>query len=105
MTAFRLVQGHWIGAEMKMTTYENVTPGLDDKHRAFLATSSAEYRLLDARPAPLDVEAFDLDTYLIKGASVFDNSTGNSSSFKYDPDDGTLKEQAEKARKKLSQAP
>ena len=94
ITAFRLVQGHWTGTAMQMTSYEAGVP-----------TSEANYHLLDTRPASLDAEAFELDTYLTKGASVFDNSTGNSFSFKYDPDDGSLREQAIAARASKKESP
>ena len=94
ITAFRLVQGHWVGTAMQMTSFEAGTP-----------VSEADYQLLDMRPASLDAEAFDLDTYLTRGASVFDASTGNSFSFKYNPDDGSLKEQAVAARAEKKDAP
>lgn len=87
IATFRLVQDHWVGSAMRMTTYEAGTP-----------TSEAEYQLLEARAAAQDASAFDMETYLDKGASVFDDSTGNSINFTYDPQDGSLKEQAAKAR-------
>lgn len=86
ITAFRLMQDHWVGTTMVMTTYENGTP-----------TSEARYRLIEARPEALEAPAFAMDNYLAQGASVFD-SAGISISFPYDPKGGTLKEQAAKAR-------
>ncbi len=87
ITASRLVQDHWLGSGMRMTTYEAGTP-----------TSEAEYQLVEARATALETPAFDMETYLDKGASVFDGSTGSSINFTYDPQEGSLKDQAAKAR-------
>lgn|GEM_PF-3354877 len=87
IAAYRLVQDHWVGSAMRMTTFEAGTP-----------TSEAEYQLLEARAVALDAAAFGIETYLAKGAAVSDDSTGSSINFAYDPQGGTLKEQAAEAR-------
>jgi hypothetical protein len=89
MTAFRLVQGHWVGTRMRMAAFESATP-----------TYRADYHLAEARDASLDAPAFDVNTYLAKGASVSDSSDGNTVFFTYDPQAGSLAEQARRARAK-----
>jgi len=89
ISAFRLVQGHWVGTRMRMAAFESATP-----------TYRADYQLAEARDASLDAPAFDVNTYLAKGANVSDSSDGNTVFFTYDPQAGSLAEQARRARAK-----
>lgn len=100
MTAFRLFQDHWIAAQMQMTEYEAALLFDEEPLLTDLPTSVSTYKLTEAEPTAREASAFEVGTYLIKGAGVFDDSTGRSHIFNYDPLGGTLKEQAEAVRKK-----
>lgn len=103
MTAFRLFQDHWLATKMQWTEYEASFADGTEKLTSDLPTATADYRLVEARPAALDASAFEIGTYVRNKASVSDNSTGTTLTFAYDKNGGTLKEQAEAAHKKESQ--
>ncbi len=90
--AYRQFQGHWVATRMRMRQSEGDAP-------TFVST----YTLVKAVPAAPDAAQFDLRTYLVKGANVFD-MTGirGSVNYVYDPQAGDLQAQADRAR--LAQA-
>ena len=103
ITAFQLFQDHWIGTQMALTGYAAALADALDKLSSNLPTYVADYQLMEARPAALDASAFEVGTCVRDKAGISDNSTGNTLTFTYDKNGGTLKEQAEAARKKESQ--
>jgi hypothetical protein len=103
ISTFRLFQEHWIGTQMQMIQYQGASAFDTDVITSNLPTCVADYVLTEARPAALNASAFAAETYLAKGARVFDDSTGNSVLFTYDPNVGSLKEQDQTERKKVSE--
>ncbi len=94
-TEFRLFQGQWIGSAMEAATYYKAIPVADGRTAA-LPSFTFSYQLLEARETSLDAHAFEIGTYFSKGASICDTADGMT--FAFDPQAGTLKEQAERAR-------
>ena len=99
MSGFRLFQNHWIGAQMQMTEYEGAFAADEEPLPSNLPLYVNTYTLLEAKPEARENAAFAIETYLTKGAQVFDATGIRSGIFPYDPSAGTLKEQAEASRK------
>lgn len=100
MTAFRLFQDHWLATKMQWTEYEASFAEAGEQLALDLPTATADYQLIEARPAALDASAFEIGTYLRSQVTVSDNSTGTTLTFAYVKGGGALKEQAESAHKK-----
>lgn len=100
MSGFRLFQDHWIAAQMQMTEYEAALVSDEEPLPSNLPTFVSTYALLEAKPEARESAAFGIETYLSRGADVFDTTDRN---FTYDPSAGTVKEQAEASRKKESE--
>lgn len=100
MTGFRLFQDHWIAAQMQMSECEAVLASDEEPLPSNLPTSVSTYALLEAKPEARESAAFGIETYLSKGADVFDTTGSSSPTIIYDPSAGTVKEQAEANAKK-----
>ncbi len=103
MSGFRLFQDHWIAAQMQMTEYEGALASDEEPLPSNLPLYVNTYTLLEAKPEARESAAFGIETYLTKGADVFDTIGNNSRSFIYEPLGGTVKEQAEASAKKESE--
>ena len=94
VSAFRLLQGHWVGSRMRLASYYpySSVPGREPVSKvAFISN----YELVRVRNAALETRAFDIGTYLVPGARVVDI---DGQPFRYDPRAGSLQEQADQAR-------
>ena len=95
ITESRLFEGHWIGARLRETQYYQAPTTGVGKQGGLVPGFIADFELLKARNAPLEVSAFDIGNDLDQGASVLDTADGLSLTF--DPQAGSLKQQAAQA--------
>ena len=95
---YRLFQGHWIAGHIQMTSFEDA----GDKSLPDLPTTESDFQIQGVSGTPPSPVDFDIATYLVKGARVADDATGNSVFFTFDPEQGSFRRQDDQARAQKS---